>query len=35
MFNSIVIKDYKVLSDMISPYFVKKALNKKGSNIYI
>lgn len=35
MFNAIVIKDYKMLSDMISLYFVKKTLNKNGSNSYI
>lgn len=28
MFNVIVIKDYKKLSDMISPYHMKKALTK-------
>lgn len=30
MFNVISIKDYKKLSDLISLYFMKKALNKKG-----
>lgn len=29
MFNVIGIKDYKKLSDMVSLYFLKKALNKK------
>lgn len=29
MFNVIGIKDYKKLSDTISLYFMKKALNKK------
>jgi len=29
MFNGIGIKNYKMLSDMISLYFTKKALNKK------
>lgn len=30
MFNVIGIKDYKKLSDLISLYFMKKTLNKKG-----
>lgn len=35
MFNAIVIKDDKMLSDMISLYFAKKALNKNGSYSHI
>lgn len=35
MFNTIGIKDYKMLPDMISLYFVKKALKENGFNSHI
>lgn len=35
MFNAISIKDYKMLSDRISLYFVEKALKENGSSSHI